>query len=107
MSRSAIATAVTTGGSLEAVFTGQLQQAAALGDQAVKGGTQTAFERACDNGLNAFLQSSRMTSFGDCVLVAYAAAKENEISAARIILSGRLSGVPTASIRERLRDAYV
>ena len=107
VSRSAIATAVTTGGSLEAVFTGQLQQAAALGDQAVKGGTQTAFERACDNGLNAFLQSSRMTSFGDCVLVAYAAAKENEISAARIILSGRLSGVPTASIRERLRDAYV
>ena len=46
-------------------------------------------------------------SFGDSVLVAYAAAKENEITAARIIMSGRLSGVPTESIQERLRDAYV
>jgi len=46
-------------------------------------------------------------SFGDSVLVAYVAAKENEITAARIIMSGRLSGVPTESIRERLRDAYV
>ncbi len=107
VSRNSIATAVTTGANLESVFTGQLQQAAALGDKAVKGGAQTAFERACDNALNAYLQSSRMTPFGDCVLVAYAAAKENEISAARIILSGRLSGVPAPSIRERLREAYV
>ena len=48
-----------------------------------------------------------MVSFGDSVLVAYAAAKENEITAARIIMSGRLGGVSTDSIRERLRDPYV
>jgi V/A-type H+-transporting ATPase subunit C len=48
-----------------------------------------------------------MTPFGDSVLVAYMAARENEITAARIILSGRLSGVPTQAIRERLREAYV
>jgi V/A-type H+-transporting ATPase subunit C len=48
-----------------------------------------------------------MVPFGDSVLIAFAAAKENEITAARIIMSGRMAGVPTESIRERLRDAYV
>ena len=33
--------------------------------------------------------------------------KENEITAARIIMSGRMAGVPADSIRERLRDSYV
>lgn len=105
--KSAIATAVMSGGSLEGVFTGHLQEAAALGDSTAKGGRQTAFEKACDDALNSYLQQSRMIPFGDGVLTAYAAAKENEITAARIILSGRLSGVPAESIRERLRDAYV
>jgi V/A-type H+-transporting ATPase subunit C len=97
----------TTGGNLETVFSGRLQEAAVLGDEAVKGGRQTAFEKACDNALNAYLQESRMVPFGDSVLIAFAAAKENEITAARIIMSGRMAGVPTESIRERLRDAYV
>lgn len=107
ISRTLIASTATSSGSLEAVFTGALQEAAALGDATVKGGHQTAFEKACDDALNAFLQKSRLTPFGDSVLIAYAAAKENEITAARIIMSGRLAGVPTTSIRERLRDAYV
>jgi V/A-type H+-transporting ATPase subunit C len=107
VSLQAITSAVLTGGSLENVFVGPLQAAAALGDATSKGGRQTAFEKACDDALNTYLQSSRMTPFGDSVLVAYMAARENEITAARIILSGRLSGVPTQAIRERLREAYV
>jgi V/A-type H+-transporting ATPase subunit C len=107
VSPSVISGAALSGGSLEAAFTGPLQAAAALGDAAVKGGRQTAFEKACDDALVEFLQKSRMTPFGDSVLASYLAAKENEISAARIILSGRLSGVPAESIRERLREAYV
>ncbi len=107
VSRSQIASAAVSGAKLESVFTGRLQEAAVLGDDAAKGGRQTAFEKACDDTLNQFLQSSRMTPFGADVLIAYAAAMENEITAARIILSGRLSGVPTTSIRERLREAYV
>ena len=95
------------GGSLAGVFTGALSDAAALGDTVKKGGRQTEFEKAVDNALCAYLQKSRMVSFGDSVLVAYAAAKENEITAARIIMSGRLGGVSTDSIRERLRDPYV
>lgn len=99
--------AVADGTPLEQVFFGPLQDAAEKGTAAAKGGRQTEFEKACDNALNRYLQESQMIPFGDAVLVAYAAARENEITAARIILSGRLSGVPTQSIRERLRDAYV
>ena len=31
---------------------------------------------------------------------------ENELTAVRMILTGRLAGVPADSIRERLRDLY-
>ncbi len=105
--KSVVAAAANSGGKLEAIFTGALQEAAALGDGITGGGSQTAFERACDNALNRYLQSSRMTPFGADVVIAYAAAIEAEITAARIILSGRLAGVSTTSIRERLREAYV
>ena len=107
VSESAINTAFLAGGNLEGVFTGYLQDAATLGSAAAKGGRQTAFEQAVDNALNAYLQSSRLTAFGDSVLIAYAAAKENEITAARIIMSGRMAGISTEAIRERLRDSYV
>lgn len=104
---SAIASTALSGGGLEQVFSGPLEEAALLGNQTAKGGRQTAFEKACDDALNSFLQQSRMVPFGEAVLVAYMAARENEITAARIILSGRLAGVPAESIRERLREAYV
>ncbi len=107
VSVSAIAGAALSGGGLEQVFSGQLEEAAALGNQTAKGGRQTAFEKACDDALNSFLQQSRMIPFGEAVLISYMAARENEITAVRIILSGRLAGVPAESIRERLREAYV
>ena len=40
-------------------------------------------------------------------MVAYLAAKENEFTAVRIIMSGRMAGLDTETIRERLREAYV
>lgn len=107
VSAEVIAEAVQDSKPLEEIFSGLLQEAAVLGSATAKGGRQTAFEKACDNALNDYLKQSQMTPFGDAVLVAYAAARENEITAARIILTGRLSGVSTESIRERLRDAYV
>lgn len=96
-----------SGESFSALFTGSLQEAAILGDAAKKGGRQTAFEKSCDNALCGYLKDCHMIPFGDAVVTAYLAAKENEITAARMILSGRLSGVDAASIRERLRDPYV
>lgn len=103
-----IQSAVAGNGSLTAAFGGAgLQEAAELGEAASRGGRQTAFERACDDAVTQYLRSSRLTPFGDSVVVAYLAAMEDEITAARIILSGRMAGVPTGSIRERLREAYV
>ena len=46
-------------------------------------------------------------SFGEAPVIAYLAAKEAEIVAIRIIMTGRLAGLPTDVIRERLREAYV
>lgn len=102
-----VISACLAGGNLENTFFGDLQQAAALGTAAIGGGRQTEFEKAVDNALGAYLKGSHMIPFGDGVLIAFAAAKENEITAARMILSGRLSGVSADAIRERLRDSYV
>ena len=38
--------------------------------------------------------------------VAYLAAVEGEITAVRMILTGKLSGIEPETIRERLRDLY-
>ncbi len=83
-----------------------LQAAAELGAEAVHGGELTAFERACDNAVNAYLDSARLVCFGDAPVAAYVAGVENEIAALRIILTGRLSGVRAEAIRERLREIH-
>ena len=93
--------------SLAALFqNGKLAQAAALGAQAAAGGRMTAFEQACDNAVTAYLKDAKLVSFGPEALVAYLAAVEGEITAARMILTGRLAGIAPDTIRERLRDLY-
>ena len=39
-------------------------------------------------------------------MIAYLCALENEISAARMIISGLQAGLPADTIRARLRDLY-
>ncbi len=108
VSEGAFAGAFSAGGPFAPLFAGSvLRPAAELGDQAAHGGRMTAFEKACDDALGQYLRRARLTPFGDSVLIAYIAAKESELTAARIILSGRMAGVPADSIRERLREAYV
>ena len=41
-----------------------LEKAAALGAEALSGGGMTAFERACDNGVNAYLREAKLVSYG-------------------------------------------
>ncbi|MBR4392787.1 MAG: V-type ATPase subunit [Oscillospiraceae bacterium] len=84
----------------------KLEKAAALGVDAVDGGSMTAFELACDNAVNDFLSDAKLVSFGCEPLVAYLAAVEGEITAVRMILTGRLAGIAPEVIRERLRDLY-
>ena len=84
----------------------RLAQAAALGAEAAAGGRMTAFELACDNAVTSYLKDAKLVGFGPETLVAYLAAVEGEITAVRMILTGRLAGITPDTIRERLRDLY-
>ena len=85
---------------------GIFAEAASLGDEAAHGGELTSFEMACDNAVTAFLKSAKLVSFGDAPVIAYLAAVENETTAVRMILTGRLAGISPDTIRERLRVSY-
>ena len=80
------------------------REAAALGQEALHGGRLTEFEKSCDNVLINYFAAAKDVSFGAAPVIAYIAGLENEITAARMILSGKLSGVEPSLIRERLRD---
>lgn len=96
-----------SGENLAALFNATpLHAAAELGAEAARGGDLTAFEKACDDAANAYLDGARLVCFGDEPVAAYIAGVENEISALRIILTGRLSGVRADAIRERLRELH-
>lgn len=84
-----------------------LREAGELGANAVGGGTLTRFEKSCDNAVMAYISSAKYVAFGEAPLVAYLAAKENEFTAVRIIMTGRLAELSADVIRERLRDCYV
>lgn len=100
-------TAAEDGDALRALYAGKpLEKAAALGAEALEGGSLTAFERACDNAVNAYLKKAKYVSFGAEPVAAYLAAVEEEITAVRMILTGRLAGISPDAIRERMRDLY-
>lgn len=95
---------------LAALFSGTpLAEAAAKGSAltAAGSGPLTAFERLCDNALTAYLAQSRRIPFGEHVVLGYLFAKEAELTTIRIIMTGRMAGLDTEIIRERLRESYV
>ena len=103
----AMAVAELVGGS-EPVFVEQMNaRAAELGDEAAKGGSLTAFEKACDDAVLRAAGAARRVPFGVEVALGYLAAKEAEWTAVRTVLSGRMAGVPAEALRERLREQYV
>ena len=67
----------------------------------------TAFEKACDDAQNAFLQRAMLIPFGPEPVLAFVAAREQEMRNVRIIISGKLAKLPASTIRERMREAYV
>lgn len=83
-----------------------LAKASRLGDGLLQGGALTAFELECDNAVTEFLKKAKMTGFGPEPVAAYLAALEQESTSLRMILTGKLSGIPADTIRERLRDTY-
>ena len=100
----------------------RLAEAAAQGEEAICGylantpyadaveelkKSPSAFERWCDNLLIRRIKPQKHNAFGIGPLAAYILARENEIKSVRIILSGKLNGLPEESIRERVREMYV
>ncbi len=67
----------------------------------------SAFERWCDNLIIRHIRPQKYNSFTLSPLAAYILARENEIKSVRILLSGKLNGLPEDSIQERLREMYV
>ena len=50
---------------------------------------------------------ARRVPFGVEVVIGFVAAREAELSNVRIIMTGRMAGIPADTIRERLRESYV
>ncbi len=69
--------------------------------------SHSAFEKWCDDAMIKSLKAQKYNSFSIGPVLAYVIARENEIKAVRIILSGKLNGISDASIRERVREMYV
>lgn len=100
--------AAALGGNLEELYrTGELREAAELGAAAARGGSLTAFEKACDDAVTSVAAKAKSVPFGVEAVVSYLAAKEIEFTAVRIIMSSRMAGIGGDVIRQRLRAAYV
>ena len=91
---------------LTALYANTWLSDAASAGAAMSGGALTAFELLCDNALMDYIRAAKLRSFGAAHVSAYLAAMENETTAARMILTGRLAGLQPAVIRERLRETY-
>jgi V/A-type H+-transporting ATPase subunit C len=99
----------TRGGELSEPFrTGLLAEAAKLGETAAKPGMAalTAFEKACDDAITAYLAAARRIPFGEEVVIGYLYAKEAELTAVRTIFAGRSAWLDGDIIRQRLRETY-
>lgn len=64
-------------------------------------------ERLRDNFILNFVKIGKYITFGIEPLIGFIIAKENDIKNIRIILSGKLNKLPSAKIKERIRDVYV
>jgi V/A-type H+-transporting ATPase subunit C len=76
-------------------------------DELKETGKFTNLEKLCDNKLMEHVKTAKYISYGIEPLVGYLIAKENEIKSARIILAGKLAGIPSELIKGRLRETYV
>ncbi|RKY04816.1 V-type ATP synthase subunit C [Candidatus Poribacteria bacterium] len=65
------------------------------------------FERLMDNHLINYLRPAKYAAFGVEPLIAYLLAKEHEVKLIRIIMIGKINGLPNDQIEGRLREPYV
>ena len=70
-------------------------------------GTLSIAEKLADNHWMSLIMENKFVPMGLEVMIAFLAAHEYEVKNLRILLSGKEAGIPTATIRERIRDSYV
>ena len=101
--------AATRGEDLGNLFrVGSLAEAAAEGTarSAPGSGPLTDFERLCDDAVMSYFGSARLVPFGVEAIISYLYAREAEVTAIRTIMSGRMAGLDSDTIRQRLRRTY-
>ena len=86
---------------------GPLESAAKFAGEAMGGWKITPFELACDNALTEYLAKTRYVPFGADAVVSYLASLDTELMDLRMVLSGKICGIPGEAIKERLRDVNV
>ncbi len=67
----------------------------------------SAFEKWCDDTVMQYIMKAKYKSFGPEPVLAYIFAKETEIKALHIILTGKLNKLEDEEIRRRLKMLYV
>lgn len=103
-----IAAAVFSGDGLANLFKDTpLYQAALLGQEALKGGPITKFEKECAEAWMKYLANIRMMYFDARAVFWYLSIIEVNILNVRMVLSGLQGGVAPEKIKERLRQTYV
>ena len=109
ISEDAILSVSTNGGSglMELYGSTRFRAAAESGEEALKGGALTDFEKRCDDAVGDYLAGAQFVPFGEAPLLGYLAARETEYTNLRILLLGRGTGLPADVIRARLRASYV
>lgn len=69
--------------------------------------SNSSFEKWCDDRLMALVKKQKVNPFTLGPLVAYVIARQIEMGAVKIILSGKLNDIDDEIIKERLREMYV
>lgn len=70
-------------------------------------GSMARLEKLADDFILDYLRQGKRTPFGLEPLIGYFYAKETEIKNIRLILVGKINGLPIEAIRERLRHVYI
>ena len=67
----------------------------------------TAVERCIDDYLMERIKEVKLVPYGAEVMISYLFAREYEVRNLRIVFAGKEAGLPTETIRERIRESYV
>lgn len=84
-----------------------LYDAAQIGQDALKGGPITPFEKACAEAWLKYLANLRMMYFDARAVIWYLTVVDANILNVRMLLTGLLSGISAEKLKERLRETYV